>query len=108
MSCKRPSRRTGNQASSEVVHGRCTIDIDAVTIDGDTMRLCRLRYGGSAHQWGFAIYRASHDDYDDSYLPSGYPVGTCEEALDPSVRSTVTVTPSSRAQARHHPDREQR
>jgi choline dehydrogenase-like flavoprotein len=56
--------------------------IDAVTTDGDTMRLCRLRYGGSAHQWGFAIYRASHDDYEDSYLPSGYPVGTCEEALD--------------------------
>ena len=27
-------------------------------------------------------YRASHDDYEDSYLPSGYPVGTCEEALD--------------------------
>ena len=25
---------------------------------------------------------ASHDDYEDSYLPSGYPVGTCEEALD--------------------------
>ena len=44
--------------------------------------LCRLRYGGSAHQWGFAIYRASHDDYEDSYLPTGYPVGTCEEALD--------------------------
>ena len=51
-------------------------------VDGETMRLCRLRYGGSAHQWGFAIYRASHDDYEDSYLPSGYPVGTCEEALD--------------------------
>src|SRR5829696_2653947 len=47
-----------------------------------TMRLCRLRYGGSAHQWGFAIYRASHDDYEDSYLPNGYPVGTAEEALD--------------------------
>jgi hypothetical protein len=56
--------------------------VDAVLADGDELRLCRLRYGGSAHQWGFAIYRASHDDYEDSYLPSGYPVGTCEEALD--------------------------
>ena len=55
--------------------------IDAV-VDEETIRLCRLRYGGSAHQWGFAIYRASHDDYEDSYLPTGYPVGTCEEALD--------------------------
>jgi hypothetical protein len=55
--------------------------IDAV-VDDETLPLCRLRYGGSAHQWGFAIYRASHDDYENSYLPSGYPVGTCEEALD--------------------------
>ncbi len=45
-------------------------------------KLCRLRYGGSAQLWGFAIYRASHDDYDDSILPSGLPVGSAEEALD--------------------------
>jgi hypothetical protein len=45
-------------------------------------KLCRLRYGGSAHQWGFAIYRASHDDYAESVLPTGLPVGTCEDALD--------------------------
>jgi hypothetical protein len=56
--------------------------IDAELDEGESLRLCRLRYGGSAHQWGFAIYRASHDDYEDSYLPSGYHVGTCEEALD--------------------------
>jgi hypothetical protein len=56
--------------------------LDAVLANGETLPLCRLRYGGSAHQWGFAIYRASHDDYEDSYLPNGYPVGTCEEALD--------------------------
>ena len=45
-------------------------------------KLCRLRYGGSAHQWGFAIYRASHDDYAESVFPTGLPVGTCEDALD--------------------------
>ena len=56
--------------------------IDAVLADREQLRLCRLRYGGSAHQWGFAIYRASHEDYEDSYLPTGYPVGTAEEALD--------------------------
>jgi len=50
--------------------------------DGTTLKLCRLRYGGSAHLWGFAIYRASHDDYEDSYLPTGTIVGTAEEALD--------------------------
>ena len=49
---------------------------------GTTLPLLRLRYAGSATTWGFAIYRASHDDYEDSYLPTGYPVGTCEQALD--------------------------
>ena len=56
--------------------------VDGVLTDGEVLRLCRLRYGGSARDWGFAMYRASHDDYEDSYLPTGYPVGTCEEALD--------------------------
>ena len=40
------------------------------------------RYGGSAHTWGFALYRASHDDYEDSYLPSGMTAGSAEDALD--------------------------
>ena len=56
--------------------------IDGVLTDDEVLQLCRLRYAGSARDWGFAIYRASHDDYEDSYLPTGYPVGTCEEALD--------------------------
>ena len=50
--------------------------------DGTTLPLMRLRYTGSAAHWGFAIYRASHDDYDKSILPSGYPAGTPQEALD--------------------------
>ena len=37
---------------------------------------------GSVHLWGFAIYRASHNDYEDSFLPTGTPIGTAEEALD--------------------------
>ncbi len=28
-----------------------------------TIPLCRLRYGGSAHSFGFAIYSAAHDRY---------------------------------------------
>ena len=32
--------------------------------------------------WGFAIYRASHDDYQDSCLPTGTTGGTAEDALD--------------------------
>jgi len=56
--------------------------LDAELPDATTQPLCRLRYAGSASQWGFAIYRASHDDYQPSILPNGYPVGTPQEALD--------------------------
>ena len=31
----------------------------------------RLRYGGSAPRWGFAIYLASKDGYQVSVLPTG-------------------------------------
>jgi hypothetical protein len=56
--------------------------VDAHLPDGEIMPLCRLRYGGSASIWGFAIYRASHDDYQDSFLPTGHATGSPEEALD--------------------------
>jgi hypothetical protein len=56
--------------------------IDGQLPDGTTMPLCRLRYNGSAHIWGFAIYLASRDGYQDSFLPNGLPIGTAEEALD--------------------------
>ncbi len=50
--------------------------------NGETLPLCRLRYSGYASSWGFAIYRASHDDYQDSILPHGDFTGTPEQALD--------------------------
>jgi hypothetical protein len=56
--------------------------IEGHATDGTTIKLCRLRYSGSASTWGFALYRASHDDYEDSLLPSGMPAGSPEEALD--------------------------
>ena len=49
--------------------------IDAVDPDGDTIALCRLRYAGSASMWGFAFYRASHDDYQNNFLPNGQTAG---------------------------------
>ncbi|MCW2718318.1 MAG: hypothetical protein JWR81_2140, partial [Pseudonocardia sp.] len=52
------------------------------TTETTTQPLCRLRYVGSAHDWQVAIYRASHDDYQDSIFPSGLPFGTCQDALD--------------------------
>lgn len=56
--------------------------LDGVLPDGEVLPLCRLRYTGSARSWGFAIYRASHEDYQDSYLPTGSAGGTAEDALD--------------------------
>jgi hypothetical protein len=56
--------------------------VDGQIVDGPTIPLCRLRYGGIASVWGFAIYRASHDDYEDSCLRNGIMGGSPEEALD--------------------------
>jgi hypothetical protein len=56
--------------------------------------VCRLRYGGSATSWGFAIYLASKDGYEDSLLPSGYPVGTHRRHSTAPAASTWTTPPS--------------
>ncbi len=56
--------------------------IDAQLPDGETIPLMRLRYQRSAHLWGFAIYLASRDGYQDSVLPDGQPIGTAQDALD--------------------------
>ena len=69
-------------ASLQIRHRGNFSYADAALADGTTLKLCRLRYVGSASQWQFAIYRASHDDYDESVFPTGLPVGTCQDALD--------------------------
>jgi len=47
---------------------------------GEKLPLFRLRYGGSAHSFGFAIYTAGR--YEDALLLTGLPTGTPQEALD--------------------------
>ena len=49
---------------------------------GEQIPLFRLRYGGSAHSFGFAIYSPAHERYEDAVLLTGYPTGTPQEALD--------------------------
>jgi hypothetical protein len=78
----RARERWPDLASIAVRHRDVFSYIDGVLADGTTLRLCRLRYIGSAHDWRLAIYRASHEDYDDSLFPTGLPFGTCEDALD--------------------------
>ncbi len=56
--------------------------VTGVLRDGEQIPFCRLRYGGSAHSFGFAIYSAAHDRYKDALLRTGLPAGTPQEALD--------------------------
>ena len=56
--------------------------ITGVLPDGQQIPLFRLRYGGSAHSFGFAIYSAARDRYEDAVLRTGLRVGTPQEALD--------------------------
>ena len=44
--------------------------------------LCRLRYLGLPDEWGFGLYLASTEDYQDSILPTGRFTGTPQQALD--------------------------
>jgi hypothetical protein len=77
------ARERWPQIASLQIRHRGTFSYVDATLDGaTTLKLCRLRYVGSAHDWQFAIYRASHDDYDESVFPTGLPVGTCQDALD--------------------------
>ena len=49
---------------------------------GEQIPLSRLRYGGSAHSFGFAIYSAARGGYQDAVLRTGLLIGTPQEALD--------------------------
>lgn len=56
--------------------------VTGVLPNGENIPLCRLRYGGSAHSFGFAIYSVAHNRYQDAFLLTALPVGTPQEALD--------------------------
>jgi hypothetical protein len=55
--------------------------ITGVLRDGQRLLLCRLRCG-SAHSFGFAIYSAASNRYQDAVLRTGLPAGIPQEALD--------------------------
>lgn len=56
--------------------------IEAELADGKRAKLMRLHYTGAVGRWGFALYLASSNRYEDSLLPTGNPAGTPAEALD--------------------------
>jgi hypothetical protein len=51
-------------------------------ITEDDVPLCRIAYLGSPGDWGFAIYQAGTETYQESILPDGSPAGTPQQALD--------------------------
>ena len=55
--------------------------VDPQILDGNTLPLMRLRYGGSAASWGFAIHLPGKDRYQDAILPTGGFAGLPEDAL---------------------------
>lgn len=66
----------------EVTHRAGFAHVTGILSNGEKLRLCRLRYSGSASTWGFAIYQPIHHDYQPIHLPTGYTAGNPEEALD--------------------------
>ena len=90
MSCRRQLRplhrialyrekETGNRI--QVTYRGAFGYVTGVLRDGEHIPVCRLRYAGSAHSFGFAIYSAAHDSYQDAILRTGLPAGTPQEAL---------------------------
>ena len=69
--------------------------IDATLTDGDEVKLCRLRYAGSASQWGFAIYRASHDDYKPPCQTDGPQALPQKPSTPPAASISATPPPGS-------------
>jgi hypothetical protein len=69
-------------AGIEVRHRAGFAYVDGRLPDGEVLKLCRLRFTGRLHTWGFAIWLASRDAYEDNFLPTGLPAGSPEEALD--------------------------
>jgi hypothetical protein len=56
--------------------------VTGVLPGGEHQPLFRLRYGGSAHSFGFAIYSHASERYQDAVLITGRHTGTPQEALD--------------------------
>jgi hypothetical protein len=52
--------------------------VEGELIGSERLPLMRLRYGGSAHRWGTAIYVASTNSYENQIWFSG----STEEAFD--------------------------
>ncbi len=68
--------------------------ITGVLRDGEQIPLFRLRYGGSAHSFGFAIYSAARDRYQDAHrTPGRHPARSPRHRLHRPPRRLQKRTP---------------
>src|ERR1700738_3361357 len=65
--------------------------ITGVLPGGEQIPLFRLRYGGSAHSFGFAIYSPPRAHSQDALLLTGLPIGSPQEALDTACTLHLTA-----------------
>jgi hypothetical protein len=65
--------------------------VDGELADGQSVKLMRLRYHGTADRWGFALHDPASDRYQDALLPTGSGSGTPEDALDTACHLHLTA-----------------
>ena len=75
-------KRWPELTASECVTAADFSYVDGVLADGATVKLCRLRYTGSAHSGASRSTAPATTTTKNPILPTGLPVGTCEDALD--------------------------
>ena len=76
---------------------------DSAFIAVQPVPLCRLRYGGSVRSFGFAIYSAARDRYQDAVLRTGR-LNRAMSSAAPG-RIAVTVVPSRMSMPRRRSSR---
>ena len=79
-------------ASLRVRHRGQYAYVDGELAVGERIKLMRLCYHGTASRWGFALYNAASDRYQDTLLPTGS--GSPEDALDIACRLHLTALDS--------------
>ncbi len=57
--------------------------VDGRLPDGDVLKLCRLRFTAGLHTWGFAIWLASRDGYEETSSP--------QDSLPEALKNPSTV-----------------
>ena len=67
--------------------------LDGLLPDGNVQPLCRLRFTGILHTWGFALHLASRDGYRGNLLPSGLPSTFRTAGLQPRRSPRLRLRP---------------